>query len=365
MKTSPLLLLLLGLSVVPGALLAIAPGRLPREDLLQRHLPNGDVAPVNNPAEWADRRAEIVRGMETVMGPFPTAVTRAPLEVRIEEETDCGTYVRRRITYQSEPGNRVPAYLCIPKAALATNALRSFPGVLCLHPTDDIVGAGVAVGLGTRPNRAYASELAARGFVTIAPGYPHLATYAPDLRGLGYASGTMKAVWDNVRALDLLESLPFVKRGGFGAIGHSLGGHNAVFTAVFEPRLVAVVSSCGLDSFLDYYGGQPAVWVHGKGWCQDRYMPRLANYAGRLAEIPFDFSELIGALAPRPVFISAPLRDTNFQWKSVDRVAAAAREVYQLHGVPERLRVEHPDSEHDFPDAMRELAYALFESNLR
>ena len=364
MKNS-LLLLFLGLSVAVGSLFATAPGRLSREDLLQRHLPNGNVAPVKSTAEWADRRAEIVRGMETVMGPFPPAVTRTPLEVRIEEETDCGAYVRRRITYQSEPGNRVPAYLCIPKAALAANALRSFPGVLCLHPTDDIVGAGVAVGLGTRPNRAYASELAARGFVTIAPGYPHLAGYAPDLRGLGYASGTMKAIWDNVRALDLLESLPFVKPGAFGAIGHSLGGHNAVYTAVFEPRLVAVVSSCGLDSFLDYYGGKPAVWVHGKGWCQDRYMPRLASYAGRLAEIPFDFSELIGALAPRPVLISAPLRDSNFQWKSVDRLTTAARQVYHLYGVPERLKVEHPDSEHDFPDPMRALAYALLESTLR
>ena len=119
---------------------------------------------------------------------------RTPLEVRVEEEVDCGTYVRRRISYQSEPGNRVPAYLCIPKAALAAGAgdatAKKFPGVLCPHPTDNIVGCGVVVGLGTRPNRAYASELAARGFVTIAPNYPHLAGYAPNLRALGYASGS-------------------------------------------------------------------------------------------------------------------------------------------------------------------------------
>ena len=90
-----------------------------------------------------------------------------------------------------------------------------------------------------------------------------------------------------------------------GGIGHSLGGHNGVYTAVFDDRLKVVVSSCGLDSYLDYYGGDEKNWVLEKGWCQTRYMPKLADYKGRLADIPFDFHELIGALAPRHVLIIA------------------------------------------------------------
>src|SRR5205807_3270171 len=139
-----------------------------------------------------------------------------------------------------------------------------------------------------------------------------MANYQPDLKALGYRSGTMKAIWDNIRALDLLESLAFVKRQRFGALGHSLGGHNAIFTAVFDPRIAVVVSSCGFDSFQDYMDGDI------KGWTSERYMPRLLEYRARLAEIPFDFYELIGALAPRLVFISAPRGDTNFKWRSVD-----------------------------------------------
>ncbi|MDP3069892.1 MAG: hypothetical protein Q8N18_06360 [Opitutaceae bacterium] len=353
------------LAFAVAAMPAGEPGRLPREPLLLRRDAAGAVVPVTSVAEWQQRRTEIVRGMEKVMGPLLAPTARAPLDVRVEEETDEGTFVRRRISYQSEPGNRVPAYLCIPKAALAPGATEKFPAVLALHPTDNSVGCGVVVGLGTRPNRAYASELAARGFVTIAPNYPHLAGYTPDLRALGYASGTMKAIWDNVRALDLLEALPFVRGGKFAAIGHSLGGHNAIYTAVLEPRIAAVVSSCGFDAFPDYYDGNPAVWVAGKGWCQERYMPRLAAYAGRLTEIPFDFHELIGALAPRPIYINAPRRDANFRWQSVDRVVEAARPVYALHGAAERVQVEHPDSEHDFPDAQRAAAYRLIESVLR
>jgi hypothetical protein len=94
-------------------------------------------------------------------------------------------------------------------------------------------------------------------------------------------------------------------------------------------------------------------------------MPRLADYRNRLHEIPFDFHELIGALAPRSVLIVAPLRDSNFRADSVDRIAAAARPVYQLYGQPGRLRIEHPDCEHEFPKEMRDLAYALLDAVLR
>jgi hypothetical protein len=91
----------------------------------------------------------------------------------------------------------------------------------------------------------------------------------------------------------------------------------------------------------------------------------LLAYAGHLADIPFDFHEILGALAPRPVFINSPLRDSNFSWASVDRVIKSARAAYTLHGATASLNVEHPDSEHDFPDAQRESAYHLFDTVLR
>ena len=43
--------------------------RLPRNELLKYHKPDGSIAEASTPAEWALRRAEIVKGMETVMGP--------------------------------------------------------------------------------------------------------------------------------------------------------------------------------------------------------------------------------------------------------------------------------------------------------
>jgi hypothetical protein len=49
----------------------------------------------------------------------------------------------------------------------------------------------------------------------------------------------------------------------------------------------------------------------------------------------------------------------------VDRIVAAARPVFKLHGHEDRLRVEHPDTGHDFPSDMRELAYKQFDAVLR
>ncbi|MBI3462824.1 MAG: alpha/beta hydrolase [Planctomycetes bacterium] len=331
---------------------------MPRDNLLVYRGPANETLPVQTKEDWPKRRDEVLRGMQAVTGNLPGDEKRCPLAMQLQEEVDCGSYVRRLITYASEPGCRVPAYLCVPKAVLQKEG-ETAPAVLCLHGTNKIVGHGTVVGLGAQANRGYAAELAERGFVTLAPSYPLLANYQPDVTALGWESGTLKAVWDNIRGLDLLESLPFVRRGGFGAIGHSLGGHNSVFTAVFDDRVKVVVSSCGLDSFLDYYNGDEKVWLPEKGWTQTRYMPRMAGYRNRLEEIPFDFHELLGALAPRPVLIIAPLKDSNFRADSVDRVAAAARQVYQLYGEPARLRIEHPGCEHDFPPEMREAAYGF------
>ena len=64
------------------------------------------------------------------------------------------------------------------------------------------------------------------------------------------------------------------------------------------------------------------------------------------------------------MLIIAPKKDSNFRADSVDRIVAAARPVFKLHGHEDRLQVEHPDCGHDFPPEMREAAYKLFDTVL-
>lgn len=303
-------------------------------------------------------RDACLKAMAVVMGPLPSG-ERGALNIRLVSEVHQDGLVLRDLTYESLPGVPVPAYLLFPAWALTRG--ERLPAVLGLHQTH-AAGRKVVVGLGNSPDDAYGVELAKRGFVVLAPGYPELADHAADIRGQGFESGSLKAVWDNMRGLDLLATLPFVRTNGFGAIGHSLGGHNGLFTAAFDERIRVVVTSCGFDSFRDYYGGDPAVWAEGRGWCQVRYMPRLLAYRGRLESVPFDFTEVLGAIAPRRVWVSAPTGDGNFRWQSVDRVLGEAKAAWPAGSrAPE---VVHPGCGHRFRPEERLEAYRVIESEL-
>ena len=154
--------------------------RLPRTNLLVFRDAARSVQPVQTLKEWQQRRTEILRGMQQVIGPLPGLEKRCPLDVRVEDEVDCGGYVRRFLSYAAEPNERVPAYLLIPKSALSNSTAR-LPAVLALHQTHN-AGQKVVVGLGNSTNDEYGVALARRGFVVLAPPYTMLANYWPDLK---------------------------------------------------------------------------------------------------------------------------------------------------------------------------------------
>lgn len=317
---------------------------------------DGARQPVRTLQDWAIRRRHILAGMQAVMGPVPGKGKRGPLEVRqLEEVTLEGGLVRRKIEYQTEPNDLVRAYLFIP----AGSGKR--PAVLCLHQTVTI-GKEEPSGLGGKPNLHYALHLAQRGYVTLAPDYPSFGEHKFDFADpkFGYISGTMKAIWDNMRALDLLESLPEVDGQRMGCIGHSLGGHNTMFTAAFDPRIKALVSNCGFTRFHKYYGGKLA------GWTSPRYMPLIASrYQNDPNQVPFDFPEIIALFAPRPFLASSPISDSNFEVSGVRDAIASARPIYALYGKADQLQANYPNSTHDFPEDARNVAYGFLDKYLK
>ncbi|MEP6539161.1 MAG: alpha/beta fold hydrolase [Bryobacteraceae bacterium] len=286
-------------------------------------------------------RSALTKRMEQVMGEFPQT-PRGALEIEKSEPLEMSRHSHIKLSYASEAGDRVPAYLLLPHG-LHSKA----PAMLCLHQTTRI-GKDEPAALGGKPNLHYAAELADLGFVTLAPDYPNFGEYQFDAYTHGYASTTMKAIWNHSRAVDLLESLPQVRRDAIGCIGHSLGGHNTLFLASFDSRVRALVTSCGFTSFHKYMHGDLTGWSH-KG-----YMPRIAERYGKdPARMPFDFPELLAALAPRALFVNAPLRDSNFDVDGVRECVAAFR--------GKHLEAVYPDAEHDFPPAARNQAYRFLQ----
>lgn len=307
--------------------------------------------PIRQPQDWQQRRDHILAGMQLVMGPLPRPEKAVSLDVEVLQSERLAKVTRKKIAYTAGPGDRVPAYLLIPH-----DLGGRVPAVLCLHGTGG--PRGRTAGLGPDYAR-YTLELAERGYVTIAPDYPLLGDNQTDPAALGYASGTMKGIWNHIRAIDLLVSLPEVDAKRIGCCGLSLGGHNALFVGAFDPRIKVVVTSSGFDSFADYMGGDLS------GWCQTRYMPRIASVYGKdPGKLPFDFPEVLAAIAPRHLYIHAPQSDGNFRVDSVKRCVEAATAVYRLLDAENRIVAVYPPGGHGFPPEARQDAYRFLDEVL-
>ena len=367
--------------MVPGVLLLLSalcvicpvcgqqPPRLNHADLSVYRDAAGVLQPIRTAQDWQLRRQQILLGMQEAMGPLPQRNTGLPFDVRVSEERMIGAVRRVTLTIAVDsPTDRLALDLYLPASLaesvtgqnLTTATGKRTAAMLALHPTGD-AGKRIVSGEAGRPGRQYGIELAQRGYIVAAPDYPSfgdLKSY--DFAADSYQSGTMKAIVNHLRCTDFLVSLGFTDAARLGVIGHSLGGHNAIFHAVFDERIQAIVSSCGWCPFGDYYGGNVT------GWTSDRYMPLLkTKYGLEVSQLPFDFYELTAALAPRTFVSVSPLQDSNFEVSGVQKAIPVAGSIYALLGAREKLVLMTPDCGHDFPADIRMQVYRILDQTLQ
>jgi acetyl esterase/lipase len=317
---------------------------------------SGQIKTIATPADWQLRRRAILSGMQQVMGPLPDRSKLAAPVVQIRQSLRFATYHRELVTIDTLFNEHIPAYLYVPND-IGPNERR--PAALAVQQTAT-VGKDISDDtFASERNFGYATELARLGYVVIAPDYPsfgELTNY--NFKTSPYRSGTMKAIADNMRCIDVLLARNDVDPKRIVVIGHSLGGHNALFTAAFDERITAAVTSCGWTPFHYYYGGKKLA-----NWAQDRYMPAIRDvYHSNPDEVPFDLTEVIGAIAPRAVFSNSPKLDANFEIAGVRSAIPEIESVYKLLGAADRFVVTSPDCEHSFPVKIRREAYGFVET---
>lgn len=321
---------------------------------------------VNNHSlqELEEERTRTLADLQSVMGSLPQWDRSSPMRILYTDSVREPGYTKFLIELSVAQNETVHALLYVPAQH---GAVKRLPAMLALHPTGDL-GKNIVDGKGDLSNRAYAKELAERGFVVIAPDYPSFGDAKNyDFTSDRYLSGTMKAVFDNMRCVDLLVKRADVDTTRIGVIGHSLGGHNAIFTAAFDTRLKVVVSSCGWTLFHDYFNGDSVSSKKYGGnlwpWAQERYMPLIRDkFNLDPNKIPFDFDRVIGAIAPRAFFSNSPTADANFNPAGVKNAMATLASTYQSFNVPQNLQVRYPNSGHDFPFRTRWEAYHFIDS---
>lgn len=283
-------------------------------------------------------------------GDLPLEKERNVPEAEVTEEILSGKIIRRQLLINTEENDRVRAFMYLP-----ADINGRLPAMLCLHQTNGRSGCEEPAGISGLESLKYGLELAERGYVTLMPDYPYFGTNSTNPYELGYISNTMKGIFNHSRMIDYLESLDFIDRERIGCIGHSLGGHNTIFLGLFEDRLKVLVTSCGICALKEYVktnGGN--LW----GWAQDRYMPLISSkYKNDPELVPWDFPEIVEALAPRPLFINAPLHDENMNYPGNKIIIDKAITAYEELGASKLFRYENPDVQHSFPENIRQKAY--------
>ena len=71
-------------------------------------------------------------------------------------------------------------------------------------------------------------------------------------------------------------------------------------------------------------------------------MPRLGFFIGHERQIPYDFHEVIGAIAPRPLLVVQPALDRDANPADVHGAIDEARKVYALYGAADKLELSEP-----------------------
>jgi dienelactone hydrolase len=299
--------------------------------------------PITTPAGWQARRREILGRWRDFLGTIP-APKAAPALTVLEEDRPDGA-VRQLVRYEAEPGLPVEAYLLRPDAPG-----RGRPGVVVLHSTIEYTIRQPA-GLEGPEDKHIGLHLARRGFVAFCPrnflwqyGEPGKIETAVDWlrdRHPG-VTGMAKMLFDARRALDALAALPDVDPGRLGAIGHSLGGKEALYLAAFDPRVRASVASEG------------GVGMSYSNWDAPWYLGEAIRRPG----FGLDHGQVVALAAPRALLIvGGDSADGAISWPYVE----AALPVWELLGAPDALGLFDHHEGHAFPVSARERSSAWLE----
>ena len=302
-----------------------------------------------------------------------TVPVSCPLEVEVEEQVIEDTYIRERISYQASPDVRIPAYVLIPR-----HLRQKAAAVVCIHQHNGEfhIGKSEPVGLAGNPEMFYARELCQRGYIVIVPdleGFeerqvssenlerwkrtaPRLLTEGTYERFLAMdhllhgSSLQVRYVWDLARAVDYLCTRSDVDTERIGALGHSLGGQEVCWLLLFDERVKAGVCSCGVSTF-------EAIMRNGINHNFAAYVPGMLQVG--------DMDQLLAALAPVPLLVTAGEQDWIFPIDGVRQIAQVASYSYEQHEALAAFHFHEFAGGHGFPSEVRLLAYNWLDRWLR
>lgn len=326
----------------------------------------------------------------------PEPVDPAP---EVLETVDCGSYLRKRITFRTTPLFRVPAYLLVPKKlserAPAIVDLHSHGGMF-LYGKEKVVDLADGGGAnhpamtiyhrGNYESRPTATALVKRGYVVVsidAFGFGErrivldrdlpaaldrdklsveettrlnrvcASKESTVVKALTLAGATWPGVvfWDDIRTVDFVASLPEVDATRVGCAGVSMGGYRSLFLAALEPRIRAACVAGFMSTV------KPMIRAHVDTHSFIHFLPELHRN--------LDWPDVASLTAPRALMVLQCSRDGLFPLPGMQEAVRHIGAAYQKAGVALKFQGKFYDQPHIFSVSMQEDAFTWFDKHLK
>jgi dienelactone hydrolase len=264
-------------------------------------------------------------------GPWPAPCDLRPaLRATIRREG----YRIESVTYEVEPGDRVPALLLLPDGVDANHPA---PAVAVWHQHNNEwhLGKTEPAGLAGHPLHHTGVALVQEGYVVLCPdALCFEERQSKDLRGgdferfefLRYVVAGKCMAWKNIldmrRAVDYLCSRPEVRADRLGCYGHSMGATHTWLVGPWEPRLVCLVGNCCLPTYAAIHRTH---LLH----CFPNFIPGWFQYG--------DTPDIAGLIAPRALHLNFGARDDGSPIEEVRAGIQTIARAYQQAGAPDRF----------------------------
>lgn len=296
---------------------------------------------------WEQYKQEIREQLLKSWGGFPSEP--CPLEPRKLAELKRDGYRVEKIVFQTRPGILMTANAYVP------DGTGKHPAVLCVHghwrpgkvePTIQSRCIGLAK-LGFFVLAVDAMGAGERG-INKPLGEYHGEMVAATLWPTGLALSGLQ-VYENMRAVDYLQSRPEVDGTKLGITGASGGGNQTMYAGAFDERFNCVVPTCSVGTYQSYLGA---------ACCMCEVVPGAMTYTEEWG--------ILALVAPRGLMLTNATRDAfQFSPGEAAKSLANASKIFDLYGKPQNAKHTIIESGHDYNQPMREAMYGWMTLHLK
>ena len=324
--------------VIPIALAAGAAAQIPAHDARNGALPDTRThlqMPVYSTLpEWEARAAQLRKQILAAAGLMPLP-ERTPLHPQVFGRVERQGYSVEKVLLETMPGFYLGGNLYRPLGKSG-----KFPGIASPHGHWDY-GRLENTALVSVPGRCI--NLARQGYVVFSydmVGYDDTIQTPHDFGGQREDLWSFGALglqlWDSMRAIDFLQSLPDVDSERIAVTGASGGGTQTFLVSAVDPRVKFAAPVNMISAIMQ------------GGACESAPGLRLGT-----------FNVEIGALmAPRPLLMISASGDWTHNTPKEE--FPAIQSIYKLYGKPELVESVEIDSPHNYNKDSREVMYRFF-----